>query len=752
MKNRVVAPAACEPAPRGTRLRSGIGSLHPDPVPGRVKQARESGLCLLTLLAVTVAVFRRHLFSGFTFPWDFIATSHRAVFVAGTAGSGRFTEWIPFVGGGLSLPQDALSGVYFPLWWLLGALRIPATISVLTAVQVLHVFLGAAGVYFLARSHRLAWPWALVASTGYVFFGGFYGNGSHDVIVRGHAYAPWLLWVLTVPRESPRWSRIIFLPLLVWVIATGSYAGQVVAFLQVGAVYLAVEIWLSRRRLREIAPYLVPALLGSAAVLAAVYLPYLVAERSRELYRPYPPTAGERARWALQPVDLWGLYLNPFAWKIVPATIASWSVGVVALIGAACLGARDLLRNASLVAAGLAAASMAMLPSWPPAARVLARPWLSPSRLPASDFKAMAAVALVCLAAMGWIRVAGGVKPGPVPVAVGLLVILGIFLAPEVTSVPATRLPWLLVLVVVSCLAIAYRTLQLSPAWLAAAVLALTLVEGARVISDMEIYPGQKPWSIAPELFPDRALHDAQARGLSSQLENPPSRRPARIPITDVRTKGGNLSDALGFLGASYYLGDYGGTVTMARRRVMNDPALTAFMLKPWTPVLWSCGQVDCSGKGLPVPGELAGTDPAQVVTTSYGLSRIRYRVALQERSLMVENEIWARGWRADRPGVKAVSVGGTLRGWILPSGTYTFTASYSQPERTAQMLLAAIGLAAMAASAIAYRRSPAGSSGGPRRGISRSGTAGTFRWSASSSAPVNQLGLDTDEGKIRPE
>jgi hypothetical protein len=71
----------------------------------------------------------------------------------------------------------------------------------------------------------------------------------------------------------------------------------------------------------------------------------------------------------------------------------------------------------------------------------------------------------------------------------------------------------------------------------------------------------------------------------------------------------------------------------------------------------------------------------------------VGYRVEIPERSLMVENEFAAEGWKASRPDVKAVSLGGVLRGWVLPAGRYEFTTSYVQPQRRAQVLLASIGL-----------------------------------------------------------
>lgn len=675
--------------------------------------ARHGHPAALAFLAVlTAAVFWRHLFLGYTFPFDFTATSRWAVFITSSVRSGSLPEWIPFVGGGLPLAQCAVCGTYSPLWWAMGALRIPATVGILTAIGVAHVFLGAAGTYFLARRLGMAGNWALLAATGFVFFGGLYGNASHDVIMRGHAYAPWLLWTLTLSPDRPA-RRIIGLPLWIWLIATTGYPGQAVAFLLIGAIYLAVQMATGGRGARASLVLLVPALISSLAVLAAVYLPYIVADRSGALFRPYPPSALERSMWSVNPVDFFGLYLNPFAFKDVTGTIGTWAVGIGVLIGLTGLGLRQLRAQAPLACAGLAALALAMLPGWLPVGRVMVGiPLLFPSRLPASDYKAMFALALFCLSAFGWSRLASGVRPGAGPALGGLAVIAGLLLAPQTRQVPVTKLPWLVLLIALALVAVAYLARRTTPQVVLAALLMLTIVDGVRIISDLEIIPGQKVWSIQRADFPASRLHDLQARTLARSLQNPPRQRPGRAAMVDADVPGGGPRDSIGFLGAEYRLGDYGGTVTMARYRIMQDPRLIAFMRRPWTAWVLPCSRADCTGgrSGL-VPG--SEQQPSEAVTTvSYGASKVRYRVDLPVRSLMIENEIPAPGWSADRRAVRQVAVAGALRGWVLPAGRYSFTASYRQPERGAQQALA--GLAVLIMVALLARR-PAASSTAPR-------------------------------------
>ncbi|CAN5872500.1 hypothetical protein BH23ACT12_BH23ACT12_00150 [soil metagenome] len=663
------------------------------------------------MAVTTVAIFWRHLFSGWAFPHDYLAFSRWGVFHTNTLGAGHFTEWIPFIGGGMALPNIAASGAYFPLWWVMGVLHIPATVTVLSFVHAGHILLGGTGVFVLAISLGVDRRWALVAGTAFLFFGGLYSNGFHDLVVRGQTYAPWLLWTLTPPKEQSRgWLKVLFLPLWAWVFATGGYPGQVMAFLQVGGVYLAAHLWLSRTRLKEFLPYLAAAVVASIAVITAVYLPGLVSDRAGELYRPFPPTVYWRGIFALHPIDFLGLYLNPFAWDTPVALITGWAVGAVVLIGLTAVGRQELRRKLPLVLAGITAFLLAFLPSWTPAGRIMASiPLLYPSRLPASDSKALAGVALVILGAIGWSRIAAGAAERPLPLAagLGLLLIAGALLAPQYTAVPPARYPLLVAApVAAAALVILLRT-RLNPKILVALVLLLTVAEGARVVIDMQIFPGRAPWAIPAEEFPERALHNRQARQLRNQLDDPPATRPGRIPekSADLALLGGDPNDALGYLGNSYNLGDFGSFLTTARRRVTLDPELRALMYRPWTAWVWSCEEIDCSGRVIKVP-EFNGKESDRVRTLSYGLDTIRYRVDLPEDSLMIENETWARGWSADRAGIEPVSVDGTLRGWVLPAGEYGFTASYALPERGIQLGLAAIALTAMAVSGLLYRRS----------------------------------------------
>jgi hypothetical protein len=672
------------------------------------------------LLALTVSVFWRHIFLGYSFPWDFEGKfTSTPPFVASTVGRGNWTEWAPFVGGGTPIAADPQTGLYYPVWWLMGLIRIPLTMGVLTDVQVVHVLVGALGVVALARARQLSWGWALVAAVPYVFFGGFYGQAEHADTFRGFSYAPWLLWSLTPPPPGRHWWRITALPAVGWLIATGAYPGQLPAFSLVGGAYIVTELTARRLWIRG---YLLPlalGVLGSLLIVGGVLLPYLHAEANGTLYRPNQPTADVRAFFALRPLDTLGLYLNNFAWTN-EGTITAWAVGVPAILGLTAARRDTLTRHLSLAVAGSLALVLAVLPAWMPAGSLMTKlPFLFPSRFPASDYKAMIAVPLLIIAAEGWRRQAeSGSARVWVPVAVGGLLVAGVFLAPNATGAGVTQAAWLVIGVVALTVLVMRLAAHITPRMLLPALLVLIIVDGARMTMDWNNFAGVSPWAVAPSDYPQQVLRDDLAQQLPEFVADPPERRPARTPpaVPIATQPQGSRSDADGLLGFGYYLGDYSGIITHARSVVENSPELTGLMLRPWSAWSWPCGELPCDGSPIQLPPVSQWTINPYITTTSYALSSITYSVDLSTPVVMVENELAIPGWSADLSSVHPVDVGGVFRAWELPAGHYQFTASYRQPERGVQEVLALAALLAWGGCAAVLRHHSRARARGPMR------------------------------------
>jgi hypothetical protein len=664
-------------------------------------------LAVGALVVLTVLVFWQQLFDHWTFPWDFLGSyTTTPAFVGASIENGHLLAWSPFVASGFPVAVDPQAGIYFPGWWLLGALKIPLTLRVLTAVQVAHVLFGSIGVLMLARVRRIGWPWAIVAAVAYLFFGGFYGEAEHADIVRGFSYLPWLLWSLTPPSGDRRWVRLAMLPPLAWLIVTGAYPGQLTAFGLTGFVYVSValrvgggEVW---RRYRVA---LVLAIVASAAVCIAALLPYLRAEQAHELYRVFEPTAAVRAGESIAPRDLLGLYLNNFA-GTYDGTVTAWAVGIPILIGLACVRSEVLRRQAPLVACGAMALALAMAPKIGVVGRAMAsfRP-LFPSRFPAAEYKAVVAVALVVLAADSWSQLASSRRGFPWRAALaGCVLLAGALLAPSTYAQP-TRVLWLLVIVILASLALI--VLRPQPRLLACLLVALVAIDGARDIYNYRLLGHTSSWRVPASEAAAFLGRDGDVRELAAHLRQAPTTRPARVPPAaslKIAPTGSNL-DSSGWVADGYHLIDYGGTIERVLWQAEHDPAWSALLLAPWHGYTFACATVGCANGAVHLPASSTWRPSPGVQTLSYGEESIVYSVNISQPELMVENELAIRGWHANTPRVRPVKAGIPLRAWRLSPGHYEFTATYRESGRTLQDLVVLAALLAWLGCAVALRR-----------------------------------------------
>ena len=658
-------------------------------------------LAVVILTALTVWVFHLQLFDGWSFPWDFLGTyTTTPAFVAASIGRGHLLSWSPFVASGFPVDVDPQAGMYFPGWWLLGVLRVPATLRVLTTIQVAHVLFGSMGILALARARRLAWPWATVAAVAYIFFGGFYGQAEHADIFRGLAYLPWLLWALTPPENPGRWIRLAAIPLLAWLIVSGAYPGEVVSFGITGFVYVSVALRVEGREVwRRYRGALVLVVIASAAVCVAVLLPYLRAEQAGELYRTVEPTAALRSTFAISPLDLFGLYLNNFAWTY-EGTITAWAIGVPILVGVACARREALRRQAPLIACGAVALVLAMTPKIGFIGRAMVSVrFLFPSRFPASDYKAVVAVALIIISADAWSRVAtrSHGRPWIRVVLSGCVLIAGALLVPRTHAQP-TRELWLLVVVVLASGALALTRPPVRV--LACLLVILVVVDGLREINDYRLGGLVSPWHVPPSALAFYQERNVYVRALPRRLEEPVKSRPARVPAAATAEP-----NASGWVADAYHEADYDPTVERSLWEAENNPAWSTLLLEPWHGYSFSCANVGCVNGAVRLPPPRTWQPSSEVQTLSYGDQRITYTVNISKPVLMVENELSVRGWRANTSKVQLVNAGIPLRAWRLSPGQYKFIASFQEPDRTLQELAAVLALIAWLGCVFLIRR-----------------------------------------------
>src|SRR5262245_12794400 len=181
-----------------------------------------------------LAIFFRHDFRGFGFPWDFVGAYYASTaYWTESVARGAWSHWLPYQSMGYPFGLNLQTGLWYLPLWIFPLGRIPYTLHAAVVVQTLHVFLGALGMYVLLRTVLRSRREALIGAFAFQLFGGFYSNAEHVDIVRSFAFVPWLLACLVPPRShEPALPRRLFaLPLFVWATATGGYPGNLIAAL-----------------------------------------------------------------------------------------------------------------------------------------------------------------------------------------------------------------------------------------------------------------------------------------------------------------------------------------------------------------------------------------------------------------------------------------------------------------------------------------------------------------------------------------
>jgi hypothetical protein len=645
---------------------------------------------VLVLAAENLAIFHRHYFGGWGFPWDFVGSYYAAAAYwtqAVERAAGGLPMWMPFQSMGYPFLVNIQTGLFYPPMWIFPLLRIPYTLPAAVVLQCLHVLAGAIGMYALLRVLVHSRREALLGAFAFQLFGGFYSNSEHVDIVRACALLPWLLWAISPAAPAGNRGglsrRMLLAPLFVFALATGGYPGNFVAALFMVTAFAGFV--LIERRFASSARTWAAAVAGALVLgvaMAAIHLGPAWMYRE-ELLRYH--VAARLYRASLSVVHLPGLILENRGMP-VDVSMTSTFVGFAVLAGVCLLSRQSLRRFWPWAALGLLAALMAagdMLPLHPFLRRLLAP--LGYSRFPSSDYRVFAAVALVVLAAAGW-RDLRLLRRRWNPAGFALrLAPLALFAAWSIRRVYSNLPFWPLPAFAVACLAAAVLGLlafrRLERVGLAALLCAIAL-DGARVL------PRIQEWRVPDLIGTSRVfsptparMHDAGVVVDSRLFE---IREGARPPRTD----GDGPYRASGYLTGAPVTGDFGGPVLRARDLILKNPAYLAWMRRESLPILAapspavSGSAVDVTD--LPARALSAAPDP-RIVPLSWGIDGARYRVSTPEPLLAVENEVYFPGWKAAAGGkiatLAAVRVNGLFRGWILPAGDYELWTEFQVPH-----------------------------------------------------------------------
>jgi hypothetical protein len=628
-------------------------------------------LPIAVLAAENLVVFGRHYFGGYGFPWDFNGSYYAAAaYWTEALAQGSLPMWMPFQSMGYPFLLNLQTAVFYPPLWVFPALGIPYTLPAAVAVQCLHVFAGALGMYVLARALLRSRREALLAAFVFQLFGGFYSNAQHVDIIRSFALTPWLLWTCLPPRTAERTLplRTRFAPLAIFAMAAGGYPGNLLAALLLLGVWTACT--LVQRRFARRALLWASALAASAVLglgMAAIHLGPAWMYRD-ELLRYY--NAGRIFRAALGVAHLPGLLLENRGMPIDVSMTSTW-VGAAVLAGVCFLAGRSWRRFWPLAAAAVVAAAMAAGDALPlaPLLRRLVPP-LGYSRFPSSDYRGFFAVLIILLAAAGWrdLRRRRVTFPG----FLGRFLPVAVFAAWSIQQVhggepywPDRALAEVAILGTLAALAV-WRIGR--PLVGIAAMLAVISLAAARVL------PRVQGWVVPDLIATCRTFAPTPAKMYDAGRVVAPGLLGKRPGPRPERGDGDGLYRSSGYLQGDFLVGDFGASAGLRARDVLaKDERYLAFMRREWMPIVVEPPPETLAGRvevaALREMALSAEPDP-RVVQESIGVDGALYRVDTDRPLLLVENEIFFPGWSSDRAG-EAVRVNGALRGWRLPAGTY---------------------------------------------------------------------------------
>jgi hypothetical protein len=693
----------------------------------RIDTVRWLLVVFLVLGAVNAAFFYEHYSGRVSIPNDF-ALAYYAVpaYWQASIAAGEWPHWLPYQSMGYPFAMNPQTGIMYPPFWVFVLFRIPYTLQAANIFQALHILFGAVGFFLFARALFSSRPVGLVGGVAFQLFGGLFTNAQHADIVRGWCILPWLLWASLLRTDDEARDRSpappllvrrnLFLPMVVFLLITGSYPGLVISGLLVAAIALGTQLVVhylhDRPPVGEFALTTAAiAILVACGVLCSATFLLPTAFLARFLTRSALTFDQlDRIRFFLRPEDLLNLF---FTTKAIAAEHGVYG-RELSMLGMQLPGLLLLFLPymSRIYMARLLPFAMALIPTtvmcleqFRPLRRAVFGmvPALGLSRFPAADYRfyiwlilllcalsgldaflryggrrsfgyALRAVApAACFAALFWLTRRHFVSPGE-----------------ELTFERAAVFQLITLAVALAVVFVAAR-LRVPRQIVISALCVLS------VVSLFRGYEGLKGLWSEPDLeYAQYQIHGVPLREGSrlraaSIFERRLQKRPPRLQPDPARLSW------RGYITGEFLTTDQGQTVSVWRSHIESDPKLLDFALKESELRVWTCEEVECGGsnpRDIDLDRASSSTALLRSEIVQYGRNAIHYRIQTPVPMLAVENELFAEGWTGHlrRTDIKPKMINSAFRGWELPPGTYEFSVEYRTPWLTTGIFLSCTG------------------------------------------------------------
>lgn len=673
---------------------------------------------LAALIAGLEAVTFGLYFVGLSVPpWDFFGSYNTDAYLWWSRG-GFFApvDWIPTLWAG----YPAAVVLQNSAWYLpvgIAAAFGPFTLHSAAIVQAFHVAFGAVGAYLLIRRMGGSFPPALLAATAWFYAVGIYSNAEHVDIVRGYAWMPWLLLVVSPLWPWRHWWAIPTATILLWQAATGVYPGVLIAAAYVLPFWAVAAFFIWRRQVAPAVVGIAVSALGAALLSGPRLLPFLMQSTGTAT----TPDASQFSLWIL------GTVAFGYGSPDLPNDISMRSFFVPAtVLVLACFARRRSRFTHAAVALIVPAFCLGMpfLP-WFDAAQAL--PGMSLSRFSMSDFKPFLILGILLLGIAGAYGVTRAVARGRLPRAglasaialLGALALIGL-LGPFsfVDWVPPLALAALVLTGVILAVRRPSRR-RTRAVWVAVALTAVSGLMWAAITAET-----WQTWRAASERHRYGSTVDEL---IASAGPDPGERRPGR------ETPG--LAWTADELGSRTWNGAaYANDLAVGGNVNIRSTATFGALSHALDPETDGSGDVmdflAASGRLATSTGASVGTSalggcgrdgadcgPAVATADGYRPGAFSFSVSSPQPLTAVLNEAYYPGWsaRACDGECAVIRVGPSPEGLAeiaLPSGDYRLSIEYRTPGRAAGWLLFAAGagwcVVGTAATALMGRRSMA--------------------------------------------
>jgi len=134
------------------------------------------------------------------------------------------------------------SGFNYPFLWIFPLLGIQYTLDAAVIFQNIHILFGSIGMFVFLRYILKNDKYALVGAFAFQLSGGFYTSSAFPDVTRFLAISPWMFYVFTLNFEKSTIERkILFIPLIIYLIITGAYPGTIISSIFVMTIFIILQ-------------------------------------------------------------------------------------------------------------------------------------------------------------------------------------------------------------------------------------------------------------------------------------------------------------------------------------------------------------------------------------------------------------------------------------------------------------------------------------------------------------------------------